>query len=280
MTLRAVTCDSCGGAVAMEVGADAPRCLFCGSPALTEQAELPDEIEPPSITVPFSISDDDADAAFRKFARSSFWYPKDIRDARLELSRLYLPAWVFAGTIETHYAALVKAMTRSGSQPVSGSERTHIDGVLVPSSSALTRSELHAISPFEMTDAAPFSSDTLKSPYELGSLTRAAATEEGLDLMRSMHRTALSSQISSRKMNVSSLHEHFEGEPVLLPIFIGAYRRRDEVYRIVINGQTGKLTGAAPFSWAKLALVIFIVLGTIGVFMLCSAILAAIGSQL
>lgn len=279
MTLRAVTCDSCGGAVAMEVGADAPRCLFCGSAALSEQAELPEEVEPPSATVPFSISDDDADAAFRKFARSSFWYPDDIRNARLELNRMFLPAWVFSGTIETHYAALVSAVSRSGSRPVSGAERTQMRGVLVPSSSALTRSELHDISPFSMDDSAPFQPDALDEPFELGSLTRSAATEQALGVMRASHQKQLSDQISARKINTTCLHEDLDGEPVLLPIFIGAYRRKDEVYRVVINGQTGKLTGTAPISWVKVALAVLITLAVIGGFMLCLGIVGAIGSQ-
>lgn len=280
MTLRAVTCDSCGGAVAMEVGEAAPRCLFCGSAALTEQAELPEEIEPPTATVPFAISDDDADAAFRKFAKSSFWYPNDIRNARLELNRLYLPAWVFSGAIETHYAALVSARTRSGSRPVSGAERTRMQGVLVPSSSALTRAELHAISPFEMTGSAPFQPDSLDEPFELGSLTRSAATEQALDVMRASHQKQLSDQIGARKINATCLHENLDGEPVLLPIFIGAYRRKDEVYRVVINGQTGELTGTAPISWAKVAMVVLITLAVIGGIFLCMGIVGAIGTQL
>jgi len=264
----------------MEVGEDAPRCLFCGSAALTEQAALPEEIEPPNAVVSFSVSDDEADAAFRKFARSSFWYPNDIRQARLDLNRLYLPAWVFSGTIETHFAALVSAATRSGSRPVAGSERTQMQGVLVPSSSALTRAELHDISPFELVDTSAFEPDSLDEPYELGSLTRTSATDQARGLMRDMHRRDLGKQIGAKKINATALQESLSGDPVLLPIFIGAYRRKDEVYRIVINGQTGRLTGSAPISWAKIALAVLIVLGVIGTLLLCASIVAAIGSQL
>jgi hypothetical protein len=280
MTLRAVTCDSCGGAVAMEAGADVPRCLFCGSLKLSQSEDLPEEVDPPEIVVAFSVSDEDADVAFRKFARSSFWYPKDIRDARLELNRLYLPAWVFSGTIETHYAAIVRAATRSGGRPFAGAERTEMTGVLVPSSAALTRAELDAISPFEMKDANPFSVSTLEDPFELGSLTRTAATQQALKHMQSRHRSALSATLKARKLNASAIHEDLSGDPVLLPIFIGAYRRREEVYRIVINGQTGKLIGKAPISWTKVALVIFIVGAILFMALICLGLTGAIASQL
>jgi hypothetical protein len=39
---------------------------------------------------------------------------------------------------------------------------------------------------------------------------------------------------------------------VLLPVWIMAYRFRDRVFRFLVNGQTGKATGEAPISYAKI----------------------------
>ena len=69
-------------------------------------------------------------------------------------------------------------------------------------------------------------------------------------------------------------------DPVLLPVFIGAYRRQGEVYRIVINGQTGKLIGKAPISWAKVALVAATVGAVVLTVLLCLGLAGAIGAQL
>jgi len=41
---------------------------------------------------------------------------------------------------------------------------------------------------------------------------------------------------------------------VLLPVWISAYRYRDKVYRFLINGQTGEVSGESPKSWWKIAL--------------------------
>jgi len=56
-------------------------------------------------------------------------------------------------------------------------------------------------------------------------------------------------QVNVRILNMSS-------QPVLLPIWIMAYRYKKQVYRVLINGQTGKLAGGAPFAYGKLAAII------------------------
>jgi hypothetical protein len=60
----------------------------------------------------------------------------------------------------------------------------------------------------------------------------------------------------TRNVHVNPLVTDLHSEAALLPVWIGAYRFKDATYRFLLNGQTGKATGAAPFSLAKLALVI------------------------
>jgi hypothetical protein len=49
--------------------------------------------------------------------------------------------------------------------------------------------------------------------------------------------------------------EGLSSATVLLPVWIMAYRYRDQVYRFLVNGQTGRVTGQAPFSWKKVVAV-------------------------
>ncbi len=279
MSLQAVNCSECGGAVAMEIGAVDPQCLFCGSAALT-RTEIPEEVEPPGGVVPFSVDEDGADAAFRTFAKSSIWYPSDIRRARLELKPLLLPAWVWSGEIETHYAGLVRSSSRSGKRPVSGQHTARLAGVLVPASSALSRAELAAISPFDCGSEVPFSPDDLETPYELGLLTRTAATEEARDSLERLHRGQLSGEIGASSLNVSCLYRELSGRPLLLPVYIGTYRRGKDFYRVVISGQTAALTGKAPLSMWKILGAIFGAFGCLGLIGLVILLFGAVASQL
>ncbi len=59
-----------------------------------------------------------------------------------------------------------------------------------------------------------------------------------------------------RELKTSSVFEDMQGEPSLIPIFIGVYRRKDTFYRVVVNGVTGKLIGEAPIDWIKISLMI------------------------
>lgn len=259
MSLVAVTCDACGGAVAARAGEPVPRCLFCGSEAVrSEQVE--EGVEPPEVFLPFATDEEGARAAFRKWAGSSFWYPSDLRRAKLELNEILLPAWRWSAQVETHFAGLVSAHTRSGKRPVTGARTKSLSGVLVPASTAISRAELHAISPYDAGEAQPFVDDEAVAPYELGSLTRTAAREAGQQAIFEMHRQAIRAELGASKIHTSALCTGMEGDPLLLPVYVGAYRRKDRLYRVVINGQTGKLVGKAPLSWTKIGCVAFFVL--------------------
>jgi hypothetical protein len=37
-------------------------------------------------------------------------------------------------------------------------------------------------------------------------------------------------------------------------VWLAAYRYRGKVYQILINGQTGEVEGARPYSWLKITL--------------------------
>jgi len=267
VSLRALTCEECGGAISLQAGQRVPRCLFCGSPALHEAAP-PQGVEPPAVAIPFAVDEEGARAAFRAFASGSIWYPGDLRRARLDLNAILLPAWSWSGYVETHYAALVPARTRSGKRPVSGAETAPFEGVLVPSSTALTRAELAAISPFDPGSAAPFDPQAVQAPFELGSLTRTAARQAGVDAMKGLHVAALRQRCRASRLHASCLFHDVEGLPLLLPVYVGAYRRKGQLYRVVINGQTARLTGQAPYSWARIGCAVFVVVALLVFIML------------
>ncbi|MCP4873621.1 MAG: hypothetical protein GY898_33460 [Proteobacteria bacterium] len=252
--LVTITCASCGGSVAMEAGRRRPACLFCGAETLMED-DRAEQIEAADTYVPFDQSEAQARAVFKEWASKKFWAPSEIRGATLGLNGLLLPAWTWSGTVETHWAALIRARTQSGKRPTSGSESWAVDGVLVPASRSLTRAELAEISPFQSA-VEPFDAEEADLPFELGQLTRTAARAAGTRAMRELHAARLEDDVSAVRLSTSCLFHDLEGTPVLLPIWIGAYRVGDKPYRVVLNGQTGAITGTAPVSWVKIAIAV------------------------
>ncbi len=261
MSLQAVQCEDCGGSVAFAEDKSFPECPFCGS---TKQIPKPidRQVRPPSSWVPFSIDEEQADIAFRTFAQSSFWYPKDIRNASLELKALLLPAWRWSGTVESHYNGLRSASSKSGFSPASGRDSVHFSQIWVPASQALTLSEVNEIAPFPSETAQSLEQEPAL-PFEVGELTERIALRSAKAAMSNAHHNHIHSKTGLRKLKTSSIHHNLSGEPGLIPIYIGVYRRKDKYYRILVNGATGKLIGDAPLDWVKIVGIIATILAVI-----------------
>jgi hypothetical protein len=222
----------------------------------------PEGVERPEGYLAFEVDENEAIALFRKRASASIWYPSDLRNARVNLKAVLVPAWSWSARLETHYTALVTAMqTRSNKRPVADEEAWSVSGVLVPSSATLSRKELGEIAPFTSGTMRPLDEATL--PYELGSLTRTAARSQGEDGMGRMHQARIQERLGAHRVETSTLFHEVEGGPLLLPVWIGAYRRGEALHRVVINGQTGKITGSFPYSWAKIALAVGLIAGLV-----------------
>ncbi len=249
--IQAIRCQSCGGAVAARVGA-LPACLFCGNEDLVP-FEPPESIEDPVGYVPFQVTGAAARETFVTFAKSSFWYPNDLRQAKLELKHLQLPAWAWSGDLETHWTALVSANTRSGKRPVAGAVKVHFDQILVPSSASLKIAELRQLGKYDESAMAPFDADQADDPYEISELTRSAAMQKAQDEMEVRHRAMLKDEKSTLTLKTSCVSHKLDGKPVLVPVYIGAYTYGRGLYRVLVNGQTGHLIGDAPISYWKVA---------------------------
>ncbi len=262
--LTALSCESCGGSIAMQVGRSEPACLFCGREGLVERP-LPEGIEPPTAWSPFAVDEAGARAAFAEFASSSIWYPNDLGRAGLQLHPLFLPAWIWSATVETHWAALVRASTKSGKRPETGAETRGVDGVLVPASPALTAAELDAVAPFDGGDEQPFDPAALPGPFELGDLTRSVARRTAFARLGEVEDARLEAEIGAARLRTSRLFRDEAGRPVLLPVWIGAYRRGDRLFRVVVNGRSGRITGTAPISIGKVVAAIAVVVAILAV---------------
>lgn len=270
--LVAVRCTACGGTVRATVGL--PRCLFCGAAQLVP-TDPADDTEPPVGHLAFEIDADAADAGFRTFATSSFWYPSDLRRARIALHRLQLPAWAWSGRIETHWTGLVRAPeTRSDKRPVSGVDHARFDQILVPASNTLRQTELAALGSYD--EGRLRSEVPVQDPMELPVLTRAAARTRAQEEMRARHADALRNARSLLEVHASGVASDLSGRPVLVPVWIGAFRYGKRTFRILINGQTGVLVGQAPISvWKVVGVTLVSLLATALVLGLIFGFLAA-----
>ena len=78
----------------------------------------------------------------------------------------------------------------------------------------------------------------------------------------------------ARNVKVNVRLQGLSSQPVLLPVWVMAYRYQDEVFRFLLNGQSGKATGKAPTSWAKITAAVGIGIAILILVLLCAGLLA------
>ena len=278
-------CQGCGASMSYDASARTLRCPFCGSEKLAEQKDA--KVLRPRWVVPFAIGQSDALARMRQWMSSSFWRPGDLaRAAQItQLTQVYVPYWVFAARVYTYWTADT-SQTPPGARgdwfPMSGHNQASYSGLVVGASSVLTPSETHALQPFDLSASVPPDQVDLDNVvYEQFRVQRKYARPLAQAGLEELERGACRKYVpgNCRNMKVNVRVEGLTGEPVLLPIFIMAYRYKDQVHRFLVSGQTGKCTGTAPTSYAKIAGVVAIVIGVILAIVVCIGVIGAIAGR-
>jgi hypothetical protein len=264
-----VRCAACGGSIVYDVKAAGGACMFCGSVALSA-VPTEEPLPVPHAAIPVSITDADADGQFRDWARSSWWYPKELRLLEIKVRAMLLPAWRFSSHLETHWAGLVSAATRSGKRPKAGLDEIDTS-VMVPASGGLSQAELFGLQPYHESAATDWK-PRQTTPWEPPQLTEHGARVRAHDLMAQWHAGRIKDERGLISCNVSPVIDDRDVRLLMLPIYIGAFRYREKPWRFVINAQTGEVVGDAPIDRLKVALVI---LGSIAAIGLIWALIAA-----
>ena len=253
------SCAGCGASMNYDAKQQALRCPFCGSVDLEQQSNR--RMIRPDRGVPFAVDRADLEPAFRQWCGQGFWRPGDLgAEAQLaEITPIYVPFWRFQADTHTYWTA-DSSQTPLGARgdwfPHFGENHNHHDGILVPAGGALTATEVEAILPFDFQHAIEGSElDLTDVAVEQFAFGRKYARPLAREAFEAREAAVCTSYVPGRcrHMKVNVLLENLSGRPVLLPFWVVAYRYREQIYRFVANGQTGKSTGTAPVSWRKVS---------------------------
>ena len=221
----------------------------------------------PDRVLPFRISYQEAQQILRQWMGKSFWHPSDLaRSAVVEMMQpVYVPYWVFSARTWTYWTADTSDVpfgARASWRPISGEHHGQYAGLLIGASSVLTPAETHAICPFDLAQGLPPEQvDLTNAVYEQFRVQRRYARPLAQQGLESYEVEACRQYVpgNARNIHVNVRLDGLTSEPVLVPVWIMAYRYEDRVFRFLINGQTGKATGDAPSDWKKAALIVGIV---------------------
>ena len=267
-------CSACGASMSYDAEVGRLRCPFCGSSRVEKEPDV--KMLKPEAVVPFRIARAEAEAALRQWLGNGFWRPGDVvREARVtEMTPVFVPYWVFRAETFTYWTAdssLTPAGARGDWFPLHGERYGRYDGLLVGASSVLTPAETEALCPFNLEVAvAPERLDTQGYVVEQFRVPRKYARPLARQGLEAREASACAQDVPGRCRNlkVNVRLEALASRPVLVPVWVMAYRYRNQVYRFLMNGQTGRTTGHAPFAWGKLWWLVAIVAAVVLVFFL------------
>ncbi len=247
-------CLACGGAVVWDASHSGAACLFCGSLAL--EVQPPTEPLPiPDGWLPLTVPAERADECFRAWATSSWFRPTALRTTEIRLQPMLLPAWRFVSQLETHWAGLVRARTKSGKAPRSGLDHARLSH-MVPASSGLSQAELFALQPFDLRTTQPWTDDARELVWEPPALTRRGARTRAHPDLAAEHGRQIAHAEGLVTCKVSPVITDEDVRLLMVPIYIGTFRFRDRPWRFLVNGQTGEVVGEAPIDRLKVAAVV------------------------
>jgi hypothetical protein len=255
---------------------------------------------PPEAVLPFAVDKRKATEAFNEWIKSLWFAPNELRKfADLgRLNGLYVPFWTFDSMTITWYTGergddytttetytenetvhnadgsfssrpvtKTRQVTHTRWTSVQGEVRHFFEDVLVCASSSLPQEYTSALTTAELGKLEPFKPDFLSGfvteRYTLG-------VKEGFDsaqqIMDGHIRMLCTQSIGGNHQRLATVHTDHLGvtfKHILLPVWLANYRYRDTAYRVMINGQTGQVTGDRPYSAAKIIFLILLILGVI-----------------
>jgi DNA-directed RNA polymerase subunit RPC12/RpoP len=264
-TQQQLVCERCGAISLLSPGETQTECAFCGSRSLVTGKEQGEIFEPQAIGL-MRVNREAAQESLSRWLGKAWSAPDNL----LKLARAttlrpaYYPFWVFSGTLELQWNCEVNLGSSKAPRwiPQSGYEFEHFDQVLVPGLKSMSEQELGDIQPFLLDDVVEFRAEYLAGwramTYDLP-LADASLLARQIVVRKVRRELPNRVEVGREKRNLTTGATNWSGmtfKYLLLPLWTGTYTYRGRSYRILINGQTGKVIGKRPVDRIKVGAVI------------------------
>lgn len=287
-----VRCGGCGAVVLLEDHVVTENCPYCGT-HLDNQPEHAREMIAPESLIPFAIDLRAARAAFEQWLHGLWFAPTELkRLANLgQLNPVYVPYWTYDAMTYTRYTGMrgdnytvtetyidrdaqgnpvtrTRTVTKIRWWPVSGEVQHFFDDVLVCASRSMPDHLVHRLEPWDLHRLEPFRDEFLAG---MKTERYAVDLEQGLEIAKELMQSTIDElirqDIGGDHQRITSKKTRYLGitfKHCLLPIWVASYRYRDRLFQILINGQSGRVSGERPWSWWKILRLVAVILLVVG----------------
>lgn len=271
-----VQCENCGAKeVVTSSGEIASCCSFCGTNKIVKTSEIVG-MKPQGIC-PFVKTLVDASNIAKQWVKKKKFTTNGFKkSAEIEnIKGVYAPAFTFDCRTHTTYRGVLEKTenyttvdangfrtteSRSVPVPIAGEHNQSFDDVLVQASSTISNLDMAQIQPFPTQNAVEYDEKYLAGYHAT------TYSKDGNQVWHECKQTidheiryAILKKYDYDLVRSFTAQTTYSGKSfkyVLLPVYVGHHNYKGKNYKFYINGVTGKISGKAPTSKWKVALLV------------------------
>ncbi len=288
---RVFKCENCGAETLLDKDKVADFCSFCGSSHIAT-SEHRAGIKP-ALVIPFRITKEEAVDKFKVWIRKRYFAPSKLKQT-YQLNKItgtYLPYWTFDSQTDSsfvvqigtyYYVTETRTVIEDGKpkqvteqvrkiswRTESGRYREFFDDVLVKASRNVATGLIDKIEPFDLNGLVDYKSQYLSGFLaERYSIPLQEGWHDAKEIIDQRIANGIHSQVHGDVVNIVSVATDYKAityKHLLLPIWISSFVFNNTIYRFLVNGQTGQVSGKSPVSALKVTIAVLTVLAVIGV---------------
>ena len=251
---------------------------------------------PPHFVVGFTMTKEGAQGSVKEWlGRRSFFVQSSVKTGTVDsIKGVYTPAYLYSAMATSNYSAQIgenyqetetytdtdsngntvvktRTVTKTEYRYLSGQHSCYVSDVLVTGSRVVPNNELEAIEPFDLRMMRRYTPAVISGWI---AEEPSMALQECYQLARQETMEKIGKELESfmpgdshQGLTFNTILDRETTELIYVPIWVLAIRHDPQKppFRVLINGQTGRIYGKAPLSWIKIVLAILLVITLIAI---------------
>jgi len=259
-------CENCGAVVLTDQDTTATSCSFCGAGVVLGD-RLTNKLAPAKV-IPFTISKEEAQKAFKKWCKNGRFTPRGFMTAdRIKnITGMYVPFWIYDLHSDIHVKAVGTKVrsyrrgdyiyTETKYFDIRRDLNAYYEKVPVDASEKMNDQTMDLLEPYDYKDLKAFNmaylTGFLAEKYNFTDKDLLPRAKQKIDdyIQSYIRSTMLGySSISMKRKDIQTTQK--KGSYVLFPVWMVYYDYEQHEHTFAMNGQTGKVIGKPPLSKGK-----------------------------
>ncbi len=256
-------CKCCGGSLVVRDVELSTFCAYCGQPTII--TEIISDYNEPDYIIPFKVTIEDAEQNIRKLIKKRIFSPKDFWDFNImDIKGIYMPFELFNIKISDKIY-LAEKDTYVFKKKYYREAECIFDNIPSGRVNKINSQLFHELNPYDMTQLREFNVGYLSGFYsEISNEESKYLDPVMTEMLSNLFEEEVKKSIDIGPKNVSIVKQNQQiqilssSQRVLLPVWFFECKYKEQVYILLVNGQSGKTVGVVPVDWKKFVLYLIV----------------------